>query len=218
MTDESVFREVDEEVRQDEYKKLWSNYGKLIMSVVGAFVIGIGGYQLWSHYDLQQAEQASAVYMDALKKVRDGKLDDAVSSLKAVDHGNLVQLALLKEADILAKKGETPKAIAAYDAVAAREGTIKQIADAAKIKAGYLLVDTSTPDQLLVRLGAFDKEGDPWRHQAREIFGLAAWRIKDFVMADRYFKTLFDDPETPPSMRQRAQMMVQLIVPNLVQK
>jgi hypothetical protein len=215
MSDESLFREVDEEVRQDEYKKLWQRHGKLITTAVAALLIGVGGFQLYQYYERQQAEQAAVVYSDALKKAADGKLDDAIAALKAVNHKGVGQLAAMKEADILAEKGEKDKAVAAYDAFAANATNDKTLIDAAKIKAGYILVDTLKPDELLVRLGAFDKEGEIWRHQAREIFGLSAWRIKDYKMANRYMVALVDDPETPAAMRQRAVMMVQLIAPNL---
>ncbi len=215
MTDESLFREVDEEVRQDEYKKLWQTHGKLISTAVAAVVVGVGGFQLYTHYEQQQAEQAAVVYSEALKKAGEGKIEDAIAALKAVDHKGLSQLAKLKEADLLAEKGETDKAVAAYDAFAANATNDKTLIDTATIKAGYLLVDTSTPDQLLVRLGAFDKDSEIWRHQAREIFGLSAWRIKDYAMAERYMKALVDDAETPQAMRQRAMMMVQLIAPHM---
>jgi hypothetical protein len=215
MTDESLFREVDEEVRQDEYKKLWQRHGKLISTAIAALILGVGGYQFYQHYQQQLAEQAAVVYNEALKKAGDGKLDDAMAALKAVNHSGVVQLAQLKEADLLVEKGEKEKAVLAYDAFAAGPTNDKTLVDTAKIKAGYLLVDTSTPDQLLLRLGAFDKDTEIWRHQAREIFGLSAWRIKDYAMADRYMKALVDDLETPQGMRQRAMMMVQLIAPHL---
>lgn len=218
MTDELLFREVDEEVRQDEYKKLWQRHGKLISTAIAAVVLGVGGFQLYTYYEQQKAEQAAVVYTEALKKAGEGKTDDAIAALKAVDHKGLAQLAQLKEADLLVEKGEADKAVAAYDVFIANSAHDMTLIDAAKIKAGYLLVDTSKPDELLVRLGAFDKEGEIWRHQAREIFGLAAWRVKDYAMADRYMKALVDDPETPQGMRQRAAMMVQLIAPHMPEK
>ncbi len=218
MTDESLFREVDEEVRQDEYKKLWHRHGKLISTAIAAVVLGVGGFQLYTHYEQQRAEEAAIVYTEALKKAGEGKIDDAIAALKAVDHKGLAQLAQIKEADLLVEKGEADKAVAAYDVFAANAGNDKTLIDAAKIKAGYLLVDTSTPDELLGRLGAFDKDGEIWRHQAREIFGLAAWRVKDYAMADRYMKALVDDLETPQGMRQRAMMMVQMIAPHMPEK
>ena len=71
---------------------------------------------------------------------------------------------------------------------------------------------------LLTKLGKFDKDGNAWRHAAREIFGLAAYRVKDFTMADRYMNAIYADPDAPQAMKQRAQVMVQLIAPELPKK
>lgn len=215
MTDESLFREVDEEVRQDAYKKLWDRFGNLFIALAVAVVAVVGGIKAWQYYQQTQSETAALVFSEALKKAADGKTDDALAALKGVNHPGYGQLARLSEAAILADKGETEKAVSAYDAISADAAVDPALADLARIRAGYLLVDTATPDQLLTRLGKFDKDGEVWRHQAREIFGLAAWRTADYVMADRYMNAIFADPETPQGMRQRAQVMVQLIAPHL---
>lgn len=218
MTDESLFREVDEEVRQDEYKKLWDRFGSLFTALAVVVVGGVAAFQGWQYYQKGQSEAAAIVYFEGLKKAQDGKHDDALGALKAVKHAGFGQLARLREAAVLADKGDVPAAVAAYDALAADTSVDPAIADLARIRAGYLLVDTEKPDALLGRLGRYDKATEIWRHQAREIFGLAAYRVGDFAMADRYMNAIFEDPETPSSMRQRAQVMVQLIAPNLPQK
>lgn len=215
MTDESLIREVDEEVRRDEYKKIWDRYGNVFTALAVLVVAAVAAFKGWEYYQQKQSEGAAVVYSDALKKAGEGKFDDALAALKAVSHVGYGQLARLEEAAVLAEKGETEKAVAAYDAIAADASVDGLLADVARIRAGYLLVDTAAPDALLSRLGKFDKDGEVWRHQAREIFGLAAWRSGDFVMADRYMNAIFSDPETPAAMRQRAQVMVQLIAPNL---
>jgi hypothetical protein len=217
-TDESIFREVDEEVRTEEYKKLWDRYGKFITGLVIAVVVGVAGFQGWKYYQTKQAEDAAAVYFDALKKATDGKTEDAMAAFAAVKHPGFGQLAKLQEAKLFADKGETEKAVAAYDAFAADPANDPALADLARIRAGYMLVDTSTPDQLLTRLGRFDKDGAVWRNQAREIFGLSAWRTKDMTMADRYMNAIYADAEAPAAIRQRAQIMIQLIAPNLPKK
>ena len=217
-TDESLFREVDEEVRQDEYKKIWDRYGKHFTTLAILAVAAVAAFQGWRYYQVKQAEDAGAVYFAALNKAADGKTDDALSALAAVNHAGFGQLAAMQSAALLAKKGDTEKAVAAYDAFAANVANDPALADMARIKAGYILVDTATPDQLLPRLGKFDKDGTIWRQEAREIFGLAAWRSKDYVMADRYMQAVYADVEATPSMKQRAQIMIQLIAPNLVKK
>jgi hypothetical protein len=214
-TDESIFREVDEEVRTEEYKKIWDRYGKYVSGLAIAVVATVAAYQAWQYYQTKQAEDASVIYLDAVKKAADGKTDDAIATFAAIHHGGFEQLSQMRLAQMLADKGDIEKAVAAFDAFAADVNTDPALADLARIRSGYLLVDTSTPDQLLTRLGRFDKDGEVWRNEAREIFGLAAWCIKDYAMAQGYMGAIYGDDKAPAAMRQRAQIMIQLIAPNL---
>lgn len=215
---EAIFREVDEEVRQEEFLKLWGRYGRHM--VVGACLLvgAVAAWEGWKYYQQQQAETAGSVYFSAMKKAAEGKPDDALSALAAVNHPGFGTLAKLEQAALLASKGDTEKAVAAYDAFAADTNNDLALAQLAHIRAGYLLVDTQTPDQLLTRLGPFDKDTSLWRNEAREIFGLSAWRVKDYAMANRYFAAIATDAKASPGLKQRAQMMLQLAAPNLPQK
>jgi hypothetical protein len=218
VTDESLIREVDEEVRQDEYKKFWDRHGSKLIALATLLVLGVAAFEGWNYYQRTQAETASVVYLDAVKKAADGKYDDALAALAAVKHPGFEELGRLQKAAIVAAKGDVDKAIADYDSFIADKTVDPVLADLARIRQGYLLVDKSTPDELLTKLGMFDKDGNAWRHAAREIFGLAAYRVKDFTMADRYMNAIFTDPEAPQAIKQRAQVMVQLIAPELAKK
>jgi hypothetical protein len=215
VTDDSLIREVDEEVRQEEYKKFWDRHGTKLIGAVVAIVLGVAGYEGWKYYQQGQSDQASVIYLDAVKKANDGKFDDALASFAAIKHAGFNQLADLRKAALLAEKGDVEGAIAAYDAIIGNSKTEPALVDIARIRQGYLLVDTKSPDELLTKLGGYDKDGSAWRHAAREIFGLAAFRVKDFTMADRYMNAIFADPEAPAAIKQRAQVMIQLIAPEL---
>jgi hypothetical protein len=218
VTDESLIREVDEEVRQDEYKKFWDRHGIKLIGLVALLVLGVAAFEGWTYFQRTQAETASVVYLDAVKKAEDGKYEDALAALAAVKHTGYEQLGRLQKAAVVAAKGDLDTAIADYDAIIADKATEPVLADLARIRQGYLLVDKATPDELLTKLGMFDKDGNAWRHAAREIFGLAAYRVKNFTMADRYMKAIFEDPEAPQAIKQRAQVMAQLIAPELAKK
>ena len=215
---EALFREVDDEVRQEEFVKLWSRYGRQMVVAAVLIVGGVAAWEGWKYYQQQQAEAAASVYYSAMKKAADGKFDDASASLAAVNHPGFGTLAKLEQAAILVGKGEPEKAVAAYDAFAADAANDPALADLARIRAGYLLADTQTPDQLLARLGPFDKDASIWHNEAREIFGLSAWRVKDYAMANRYFAAIASDSKASAGLKQRAQMMLQLAAPNLPQK
>ena len=217
-TDESLFREVDEEVRQDEYKKMWDRHGRKIIIVAVLIVAAVAAFQGWRAYQVKQSEDAGTLYFDGLRKAEEGKTDDALAALAAVNHAGFGQLAKLREGLLLLSKGDTEKGVAALDAYAADPSNDPSLGDVARIRAGYALVDTAKPDELLSRLGRYDNDKSIWRNQAREIFGLTAWRVKDYTMADRYFKAIQDDKDASQAMRERAAMMSQLIAPNLATK
>lgn len=218
MSDESLFREVDEEVRQEEYKKLWDRYGTLLMVACAAVIAAVAGWKGYGYYQQKQTEAASILFFDGVKATAEGKAEDAQRLMGLVTAPGYEQLGRLQVAAALAASGKKDEALAAYDAIAADAKVDGVLRDAAAIRAGYLLVDTAKPDDLLGRLGRFDKDDNPWRHQAREIFGLAAYRSGDFAMADRYMQALFADAATPRDMKERAQVMIQLIAPNLAKQ
>jgi hypothetical protein len=212
---DAIFREVDDEVRQEEMKQLWERYSRHIIAAALVFVAAVAAWQGWQYYQVKQAEEASTFYFDAAKKAAQGKNEDALASLAAINHAGFGQLAKLQQAAILGAKGETEKAVAAYDAFAADSASDPALADLARIRAGYLLIDTQSPDQLLTRLGRFDKDDAQWHNEAREIFALSAYRVKDYAMAKRYFEAIDADAKASPGLKQRAAIMLQLITPNL---
>jgi hypothetical protein len=218
VTDESLIREVDEEVRQEEYKKLWDRHGAKFVALALAVVLAVAGFEGWKYYQKTEAENASVVYLDAVQKANDGKYEDALAALAAIKHPGFMQLGKLREAAVLAEKGDTEKSIAAYDALIADKTTDPVLADLARIRQGYVLVDTATPDQLREKLVQFNVDTSPWRHAVREIFALSAFRTKNFTMADGFMTQILKDVEAPQGIKQRAQVMVQLIAPELVKK
>ena len=178
VSDESLFREVDEEVRQEQYKKLWDKFGNYFVGLCVVIVASVAGAKGYEHFQVKQSEAAAVVYFDGVKRAADGKFDDALKALAAVNHPGFKQLGLLQEASILAEQGKTKEAVAAYDALANDASMDSALRDLARIRAGYLLADSLKPDELISRLGSFDRDGEVWRHAAREIFGLAAYRTE----------------------------------------
>jgi hypothetical protein len=218
VSDESLFREVDEEVRQDQAKAIWSKYGNLITAVAIGIVLAVAALKGWQYWQLKQSEGAGRVYLEALRLAADGKTDDALAALKAVNHSGYGALARVREATLLAKSGKTDDAVNAFDAIAADASADPTLRDLARVRAGYVLADTLKPDELLTRLGSLDTDTGPWRHSVREIFGLSAWRAGDYPMADRYMNAIVGDPESSAAQRQRATRMIQLLAPLLPQK
>jgi hypothetical protein len=74
-----------------------------------------------------------------------------------------------------------------------------------------ILADDASLDELTKRIGDLASTGNPWRHTARELLGLAAWRVGDMTASRKYFDEIVADQEAPQGIRSRAQFMLGLI-------
>ncbi len=215
MSDESLFREVDEEIRQDQFKKLWDRYGSAVIGLCLVVVLGVAGMKGWQYWQVKQSQAAAESFFAATRLADENKVDDALKQLRSVNHPGFGLFARLQEAGLLAAQGKAEEAVKIYDSVAADTGADSTLRDLARIRAAYVLAETLKPGDLAARVATFDKPGNPWRHAAREIIGIAAWRVADYGLADKTMSAILADPETPPALRARAQTISELIVPLL---
>jgi hypothetical protein len=213
VSDDSLFREVDEEVRQEQLKKLWARYGGYVVALSIGVVIAVAAIKGWQYWELRQAEAAARSYGAALTLISEGKRGEADAELKAITHAGFGRIAKLRRAANLATEGKSDEAVALYDEAAADTGADSSARDLARIRAGYLLVDKLGPADLKARVGPLDNDTSEWRGAAREIVALAAYRTGDYATADRYANAILADAAVPMSIRQRARLMVDLLTP-----
>jgi hypothetical protein len=83
----------------------------------------------------------------------------------------------------------------------------------AKIRAASLLVDTAPYSDMLQRLEAETAPEAAFRHTARELLALSAWRAKDTTAARKWLDLIANDAETPPGLRSRAEALQALLPP-----
>ena len=119
-------------------------------------------------------------------------------------------LARMRAAGALAQI-KPADAIKAYDELAtdASLGAIWQ--DLAAIRAGMLLVDTASLADMRRRLDPLAEPTRSFRHTARELLALSAWRNHDLAAAKRYLDMIATDAESPIGTRTRADVLSGLI-------
>lgn len=209
-----IFKEVDEDLRREQARKLWDRYGPYVIGLAILIVVATAGFRGWEYWQQKQAEATGDRFMAALDLASAGKHDEAIVALKAIESngsGSYPVLAGFRVASELATTGKPEDAIKEYDAIAARGDISDSVKALARLRAAALLVDTASMADLDKRLGDLASTGNVWRHNARELLGLAAWRVGDYETARKYFDEISQDQEAPGDLRQRAQMMLSLI-------
>ena len=99
----------------------------------------------------------------------------------------------------------------AYDDLAADGALGTTWQDLAAIRAGLLLVDSAPLADMRRRLDPVAETGRSFRHTARELLALSAWRNHDIAATRRYLDMLTTDAETPASTRARTDVLSALI-------
>jgi hypothetical protein len=208
-----IFQEVDEEVRREQFKKLWERYGVYAIAACIAVVIGVGAWRGYEWWQAKQAAQSGAAFEQAVTLAESGKHQEAAAAfakLSADGAGGYRVLARLREAAELATT-DRKAAVAAYDAIAADNRAGQIVQDLAAVRAGFLLVDTAPYSEILRRLEPAAAPDRAFRHSAREILALSAWKTGDMAAARRWTEMIMADPQTPPGQRSRAEMLSELI-------
>jgi hypothetical protein len=214
MSDDSFFREVDQELRQDKAKDLWDKYGPLAIGAAVAIVLATAVWVAWDYWTQTQANQSGDAYLQALTHAREGRTEEARAALAALEadgYGAYPVLARMRGATLLAEAGDHDGAVSAFDSVAADGAVPIAIRDMARLRAGLLLVDHGSYADVASRVEALTVETSPLRHTAREALGLSAWKEGRSADAGTLFDQISDDEGAPLNMRRRAELMSELI-------
>jgi hypothetical protein len=206
-----IFQEVDEEVRRERLKKLWDQWGTYLLVAACLIVIGIGGWRAWQWWEAKRAAEAGDAFEAALALSEAGKHQEAeaaFANIAAKSPSGYRMLARFRVAEELSTH-DRPAAVKAFDALAADTGVGRVMQDFAAVRAGMLLADTASYEEMRARLEPVTGSQN-FRHTARELIALAAWRAGDLASARRWFDMIVADPETPASTRSRVDMLMAL--------
>jgi hypothetical protein len=210
-----LFDEVDEEVRRDQLKKLWDQYSIYIIALALLIIAGVGGWRGYQYLEAKRAAEAGAAFDKASELSEANKhaeAEAAFADLAAKAPWGYRMLARLRTAAEVANR-DKPAAAKMFDDIAADGSVGAPERDLARIRAAQLLLETTTYPNMLQRLEPATAAGATFRHTARELLALSAWRANDNAAARQWLDLIANDGESPPSLRSRAEALQALLPP-----
>ncbi|MCY0094099.1 tetratricopeptide repeat protein [Hoeflea ulvae] len=213
--DNSTFiREVNEDLRSDYMKALWSRFRFVILAIAIGIVAVTAGLRGWDYWQETTAARSGDVFLAALEKARGGDTDAALlefQELEKTGYGSYPVLARMRAATVLADKGDTAAAIEAFSSVGKDVSQPVAIRDAARLRAAYLLIDNGSYADVSAEVEVLAVPGNPARHSAREALGIAAFKAGELSQAAQWFGDIAADGETPNGIKTRAGLMLDMI-------
>jgi len=210
-----LFDEVDEEIRREQLKRLWDKYSIYIIALALLIIAAVGGWRGYQYLEAKKAAEAGEAFNRAIELSEQGKHEEAekaFTDLAAKAPYGYSLLSRFRAAGEVANRD--PKAAAKmFDELAADSSVGAEQQELARIRAAGLLVDSATYPDMKQRLERDTVPEATFRHTARELLALSAFRANDTTAARLWLDQISADAETPPSLRSRAEALQALLPP-----
>lgn len=209
------YDEVDEEVRREQLKKLWDKYSIFIIAAAILIVAAVGGWRGYQYLEAKKAAEAGAAFNKAIELSEQNKHSEAETAFADLagkapaGYRTLARFHLAAEAAT-----RDPKAGAkVFDELAADHSVGTEQQELARIRAAGLLLDSAPYSEMLQRLQSETAPGATFRHVARELLALSAFRANDSAATRQWLDQIALDADTPPGLRSRAEALQALLPP-----
>ena len=210
-----LFDEVDEEVRREQLKKLWDRYSIYIIAAALLIIAAVGGWRAYQYLEAKKAAEAGAAFDAAIELSEQNKHAEAEAAFNklatSAPSGYRMLAKLRAAAEVAARDPQAGARM--YDDIAADRTVGAEQQELARIRAAGLLLDTASYPSTLQRLEPAAKPDATFRHTARELLALSAWRANDTAAARQWLDMIANDAETPSAMRSRAEALQALLPP-----
>ena len=213
MSNETIFSEVDEELRRDRLRARSGaasapGSSRAAVAVVLAVAINEG----WSWWQNSNAARSSDEFYAALELAENGRCrgrpGGAQRRSRPPASGSYPLLARFRQASLLARQGKDAEAVAAYDALANAD-TMPRIRELALVLAANVLVDSGdVGGGAAARRRARGRRTTPLRNAAREAIGLAQYKAGDVNAALQTFQDVAADERVNRDLQSRMQVYI----------
>tara|TARA_B100000700_G_scaffold329775_1_gene452819 strand:+ start:1646 stop:2299 length:654 start_codon:yes stop_codon:yes gene_type:complete len=211
-----IFREVDEELKQERYEKLWRQYRWYIIAAAASLVISVGGWQVWKGYTTSQRYIEGRWFASASELLLEGKTGQATEAFSRLAEdatSGYGILARFNQASIAARAGDALQAIKIYDNITVDGGVPNSMRGLATVLAALqaLKAPSISGQTIREKIQPMSSAGRPYRHVALEILALTAQREGNVEMARSHYRAIVDDPDAATGIRTRAAQMLNIL-------
>ena len=207
---ENLFKEIDEELRQEKMTVLWKKYGIFVIGAAVLVVGSVAAFQASQTWDTNRRSVESAQFATALDAAMQRRPADAVQNFAILARDGSIgyaTLARLNQAALQAEGGDRAGAVGSYLSIANDDTVDSIFRDLALLLSTLHDLDTAAPDELAKRVAQLTLTDNPWRHSAKELSALLSQRRGDSSNARKIFQDLADDVTAPAGIRARAAEM-----------
>jgi len=213
VLEDSLMREVKEDLQNEKIEKIWNKYGVYIVALVVLIVSTAVGYESISAWYRQKLEKNSDKFVAALN-LESNEKNDIVGALdKVADEttGIYPVLANLEKANILLSKKEYKQAIEILNDIYRDSSVEKEIRNISAIKIASYEIDFGNKDNARTLLNEIIAQNNTWSAVAKELLASLEVKLGNLEAAKVIYRNLMADSLAPASIRKRAEEILSVL-------
>lgn len=206
-TTDIFLREVDENLRRDQMRDFAKKYGKWLIVAVILFLAASGGWIYWQKRQQAQSEAQVEQLADVYRDLGSQNLATAPKQLDTLSQSGREAVrasALFARAALAIEQKDNKLAIAKYREIAADDDLPAPYRDLALIRQTTMEFDSLKPDEVIGRMAALAKSGNPWFGSAGDLTAAALLKQGKKEEAGRLYAAIAKDKTVPDAIRGRA--------------
>ncbi len=210
---QGLMSEIETDLRADEFKKIWKRYGNVFIAFAILLIVGVSGVVMYRDNEIKNREANARRYELAVTAQQDGKTDEAMAGFTALTKDGGKAYSMLSRfalASLQIQKQDFAGATATYTSLAADPSVEPSFRDLATLLRVLHGIDREDPKALEAALTPLTSPNNAFNLSALELQALLAAKQGDAERAVKTLAQITTDPNTPSSMRERAQDLTKL--------
>ena len=210
--DHNLIKEIEEEVKQDEYKNLWNKYKIYIFISVIFILFTVGSLNFFKYKKEQLAEKQSELFFQATQFIEDEEYSKAKEILKEINkskNNGYSELSFLYLIDLVQKK----KINLDFDDLEVNKNSIFY---------GLIILQkfnneiNSNIENInnLNEIKDLAKPSSDWSYLANELLSSYYIKKNDFEKAIQSLSFIIDSEDSSEYIKERAKTLVEMIKKN----
>ena len=210
---DDIFKEVDEELREERLTKIWKRIGPYVVGILSGAIIITSAVIGYREYDETQRQNWGVQFAEAMNLSEEGNWQESLDLFETLtEKTNLgyKTLSLFQAASLYASNGNKEKALEIYQSLES-EALDENFQDLATLMLIYLQFDNADPEILEKRIEKLASKGNPWYYNAVELKGFLFAKQKNKEKQIEIFNILSKDNKAPEGVRTRANDMLAIL-------
>lgn len=206
---DAFINEVNEDVKNDNFKVLWNRYGIFVILFVVLAVSATVSFERIKSWKVAQNQANTENYMVATQ-LRDNPTQtlEALQKIAGDNQGIFSDFAKLQIANVLFSQDKTEEALATLQNLLDDNTVNNEVKHIALVKLATYRVDTMPRAEFEAMLKPLIAENTSWSPLAQDLLAMAAIRDGDVDTAQTIYENILKIKDLPENFRTKVQDML----------